>query len=225
MIFSMIHSVDGGVGRIGRLFDGFGLFDRFGSTATQKAKSKMKKLLVLAAVAAMAMGAQADYTYNLDLDGAQAVYWFMFYEDARGKDKIIEDWQEEARPMFLDETVARDVFGGETWAQTYANTEMALSGNGNKFSGSSGSFSFVDSDGGQNWGLLVLTDATEISPGAAYSVYYGTSSTGGGSITLDTAPIESGHLMTDSPTPAPEPTSGLLLLLGVAGLALKRKRA
>jgi len=28
-----------------------------------------------------------------------------------------------------------------------------------------------------------------------------------------------------TPSPIPEPTSGLLMLLGVAGLALKRKRA
>ena len=34
-----------------------------------------------------------------------------------------------------------------------------------------------------------------------------------------------GYLIANTPTAVPEPTSGLLLLLGVAGLALKRKRA
>ena len=72
--------------------------------------------------------------------------------------------------------------------------------------------------------LMVLTDATEMSPGAAYSMYYGTSDYHGGEITIQGDAFETGFLRTDA-SPVPEPTSGLLLLLGVAGLALKRKRA
>ena len=34
-----------------------------------------------------------------------------------------------------------------------------------------------------------------------------------------------GYMIANTPTAVPEPTSGLLLLLGMAGLALKRKRA
>ena len=33
------------------------------------------------------------------------------------------------------------------------------------------------------------------------------------------------YTITSGGTPVPEPTSGLLMLLGIAGLALKRKRA
>ena len=121
MIFSMIHSVDGGVGRIGRLFEGFGLFDRFGSAATQKAKSKMKKLLVLAAVSAMAMGAQAEYTYTLELPGAQAVYTltlpipFPLPKEAT----VATYWQNDTQPALFDESTAKQAFGGETWADNY----------------------------------------------------------------------------------------------------------
>ena len=39
------------------------------------------------------------------------------------------------------------------------------------------------------------------------------------------APINFGYAGTWTAAPVPEPTSGLLLLLGVAGMALKRKRA
>ena len=191
----------------------------------------MKKLLVLAALSAMAFGAKAEYTYTLNLSGAQAVYTALACQSPDSKTTVAGYWNDEIQPAFFDKEVANTMFGGETWADNYTAAET-LFGNtlGQKFSGNGGSFSFEDkgwqTGGSQAWALLVLTDATVLSPGAAYSVYYGTSSNDGGAITLDPTPIASGHLMTDdSPTPAPEPTSGLLLLLGVAGLALKRKRA
>ena len=96
-----------------------------------------------------------------------------------------------------------------------------------KFAENDGTFSYGRSrgtgDSGAYWALFALNDVDEITPGAEYTVYFGTSDEAGGEIAL--TKIASGHLMTDGATPAPEPTSGLLLLLGVAGLALKRKRA
>ena len=50
------------------------------------------------------------------------------------------------------------------------------------------------------------------------------SNDGGGYFVLNQAAQSSGPVP-PGPDPIPEPTSGLLLLLGVAGLALKRKRA
>ena len=51
------------------------------------------------------------------------------------------------------------------------------------------------------------------------------SSASGGRLAFDLDPIVTGGGTAGAWTSVPEPTSGLLLLLGVAGLALKRKRA
>ena len=89
-------------------------------------------------------------------------------------------------------------------------------------------------------GVVVEAGGTTINiddPTQAYVVaYYGAD--GGSPSEVDvlyTIPYGDGILFRDdegsgwmpytAPTPVPEPTSGLLLLLGVAGLALKRKRA
>ena len=179
----------------------------------------MKKLLILAAVAAMVMGAKADYTFTLNLPGAKAVYKVYAASSEKSKEEIAGQW-ERSKAMLFNEAFLQ----GKDWADYYAALEENMSSHSAKFSGSEGSFSLSDASI-DSWGLLVLTDATELSPGAAYAVYYGTDSGEGGPITLDKTPIETGFLMGGSPAPVPEPTSGLLLLLGVAGLALKRKRA
>ena len=234
MIFSMIHSVDGGVGRIGRLFEGLGLFDRFGSTATQQGKSKMKKLLVLAALSAMAMGAQAEYAWTFEISGAQAVYSFGASSDVDGYETAQEDWKEYMKPMFFDPAVYEEVFedGKTTWAGRYETIAGDFSSNKlNK--NPQGVFADIDDEGTLSPGfkheytVMAILDRDELAPGAHYAVYYGLGEyASGDTIPVNLQLIESGVLMTDgSPTPAPEPTSGLLLLLGVAGLALKRKRA
>ena len=185
----------------------------------------MKKLLVLAALSAMVMGAKAEYyTYTLDLPDAQAVYWFAGIAGSLDKDIIAANWQDDMKPLFFNEAYAKELLKGKDWTENYAKADAMLSSQGLKFSESEGSFTFSQI-GLKSMGLIVLTDATELSPGAAYAVYYGTTSGEGGPITLDPAPIETGFLMGGSPSPVPEPTSGLLLLVGVAGLALKRKRA
>ena len=191
----------------------------------------MKKLLVLAALSAMAFGAQAEYlNFTLDLSGAKAVYAAIPCYLEHTKEDVAGYWAE-IRPGFFDEGVRDAEFGVETWTEAYAMVEGMYADAEMKFSDKGGGNFALEIDengwgGIQNWGILALTDATEFSPGAAYSIYYGTSVNKEGSeITLDLTPIETGFLMTDSPASAPEPTSGLLLLLGVAGLALKRKRA
>ena len=186
----------------------------------------MKKLLVLAAVAAMAMGAKAEYyTVEIPDENAKAVYFLS------GSTKELpsgwgSSWEGMFKPVLLDETTARRMFGGESWTETYANFELGSAEM--KFAPSEGGTFNLDTGdqptGYVDW-MLIALDATEFSPGAAYAVYRGTSGSDIGPITLGSTPIDSGYLMTDSPTPVPEPTSGLMLLLGVAGLALKRKRA
>ena len=189
----------------------------------------MKKLLVLAAVSAMAMGAQAEYTVTIP--GATAVY----YIDATSgndltKDVAIERWNSIIKPFLTDAETFDSMMEQEfsSWDKRYAFYGSGLEAQGSKFSKSDDAGKFVLDDGGiKSFLLLALTDAEELGTGASYAVYYGTGDLSGGTITVDLDnPIESlTTLPTDSPTPAPEPTSGLLLLLGVAGLALKRKRA
>ena len=182
----------------------------------------MKKLLVLAAVAAMAMGAKADYTYTLDLPGAQAVYRVAAYIADDNADRSVAEtaWAIQLSPIVLPENPTY----GEDWDAHYTMLSSMFSSW--KFSGSEGSFStFHDGEVPlENWFVLVLEGEDSIVPSAKYACYYG--ETGDKDvITLDLNPIASGYLMPGEPAPVPEPTSGLLLLLGVAGLALKRKRA
>ncbi len=183
----------------------------------------MKKLLVLAAVSAMAMGAKADYTYTLDLPGAGAAYALQFapWEDA--ETEFSEAWENSFSP-YLHNAGYKTQLHCETWAQYYGIIEPLMFAEA-KFDKNGESFSIVNPEGeyGRAWLVMALTDATELTPGAAYSVYYGTADAEGGPITIQKV-LASGSLESDA-APVPEPTSGLLLLLGVAGLALKRKRA
>ena len=68
-----------------------------------------------------------------------------------------------------------------------------------------------------------IGEATQYWIASADDVKFGTTSTG--TITASLANSSAGWQTIGSPTPViPEPTSGLLLLLGVAGLALRRKQ-
>ena len=189
----------------------------------------MKKLLVLAAVSAMAFGAKAEYEFtgytissadfaSAGFQGAKAV-WDMGTDMDAGTAQFID--------ALYFHTKMEDY---NTWAEQYADMEEDWWGDVRFTPESDGTFSYYN-EGSlvSEWALLV-TDKEGLIPGANYSIYRVTShgegeyAEFGGGITLGEL-LVSGTLETDSPTPAPEPTSGLLLLLGVAGLALKRKRA
>ena len=166
----------------------------------------MKKLLVLAAVVAMASASQAaSYIWGFqsgEIEGPTAAY-----SDADG---------------FLTGGTAYLYIAGSLVATA---TQDAEAFNFGAFdAGNPVSSDAVSSTAGQAYTLVLRTsdDAYEIT-------YSGTSTSyevvGMGTSTtimnlVDTTPYTAG-----SWTAVPEPTSGLLLLLGVAGLALKRKRA
>ena len=76
--------------------------------------------------------------------------------------------------------------------------------------------------------LLLVTPA--MAPGSAYTAYWIESTLGADGTTLSAnlnsaEVVSSGYLHSDSGAVVPEPTSGLLLLIGGALLALKRKNA
>ena len=183
----------------------------------------MKKLLVLAAVSAMAMGAKAEYC-TVSIPDAKAVYFIC---------TSIDDWnnnEEFSKAFFLADSTLETYsdYNGGTWDGWYSFLESTIAEDCKMAKVNDGKFAMYYALD-EPVVLMALTDATELSPGAAYSMYYGTTDfiNGHGEIVFqEDALFETGFLRTDgSPTPAPEPTSGLLLLLGVAGLALKRKRA
>ena len=194
----------------------------------------MKKLLVLAAVSAMAMGAKAEYAWTFEISDAQAVYSFGASSEVYGYETAQEDWEESMKPVFFNPAAYEEVFedGKTTWAGRYETIAGGFFSN-ELDKKSQGVFADMDDEGEldpgykQEYTVMAILDSDKLTPGAHYAVYYGLGEyVSGDTIPVSLQLIETGTLMTDgSPTPAPEPTSGLLLLLGVAGLALKRKRA
>ena len=78
----------------------------------------------------------------------------------------------------------------------------------------------------------VIFDTETITDASNYIVAQGTATTSGATTKADASSLTTGFTIgsqsantTWSTVAVPEPTSGLLLLLGMAGLALKRKRA
>ena len=126
--------------------------------------------------------------------------------------------------------------GGASIATTmegYAlGSPVVLSGKG----ANSGGYGNAQSGESYNW-ILVMSNGATIADGMQYystpAISYATMDAAGAIATGSATPTD--FLLVDSTinrftgtsgtVGAPEPTSGLLLLLGVAGLALKRKRA
>ena len=76
-------------------------------------------------------------------------------------------------------------------------------------------------------GYIILFDASEVASAKNYaytSVKSGTVGDAGAAVILNFGAFSSATSDTGGWTAIPEPTSGLLMLLGAAGLALKRKR-
>ena len=72
---------------------------------------------------------------------------------------------------------------------------------------------------------IFLTDTYNVLVQASQDTTLTSSLSGSSVAPEDTSTIQSGKVWYSAPSAIPEPTTGLLVLLGIAGLALKRKRA
>ena len=143
--------------------------------------------------------------YFFDLTGSKSLYdkWAaMSYADASAD--IWKTYGGENLPKSADGTIS--AMGIGTKAQTVDNESGMHYG--------ALIYTYTDTDG-NDWYIANIGKANVTGSGAVNAPNIGNAfgGTAGGAITAWTAAA------------VPEPTSGLLLLLGVAGLALKRKRA
>ena len=165
----------------------------------------MKKLIVAAVMvcaAAFVHAAAVDWTVNLDFQDAN-------FENIEGMFSVLDVETGSSYDFTLvdghAEGVATITENGEVQTKLLITNFDA----GGKYENTS-SFTFINPYPG-------MSD-TEGSL-AAYGADSADALTNGYTLDLYADPVSQGY------TAVPEPTSGLLLLLGMAGLALKRKRA
>ena len=194
----------------------------------------MKKLMMAFAVVACAAAVQASTVkwnvgniYTVDAEGAAtttkaasgAYYVMCFFADSAGAAT--------AKEISISDALAAATSGNAASLSSYAIYEGTTTGVGK----------FASSNYDGNWGAdktisiyaLVFNDdtaaeATYVAANAAATSYTFADSAEDKSLSVSMASA-TWSAIGSSPTPIPEPTSGLFLLFGVAGLALLRKRA
>ena len=180
----------------------------------------MKKLLIIASVVAVTCAAHAaSFTWGFKSDSIQDPTGE--YMDGGYAYLVLGATLSGTTVNMKDATILAS--GGMNADYTYGALSAPIS-----------SDALSSTAAGQSY-LLVLTTASsaqELNGDILSIVYAGTSAQGVDPMSGDTwAQFENGTAFTstawksNSFTAVPEPTSGLLMLLGMAGLALKRKRA
>lgn len=182
----------------------------------------MKKLVIAAAIVCVAVVAKAaaiDWSASQVFDAVQTA--------AQGKNVAANGWLGYVIMAADYSTVTTDLAAGKTSTLvSKAVGPVKQTNNKGQFSGSTATGNIAS--GSQDFYLIVLNSGT-LEGATSFAVSAKT--TANIDASLDTS-IEFGSMKTATQSTAnwttvaaPEPTSGLLLLLGVAGLALKRKRA
>ena len=215
----------------------------------------MKKLLVLAALSAMAMGAKAEYAsvksieifrnfYESTLsDESFLNYGNMYlltrsdYEVWSNDSKTLSDLQSKAFISAISTPYPDKDWGGYSFSASWANGESTLGEVSVNQTEAGGTVAVIPDPFG-NKGAIKGEATPPYKPSdypyeiifAGETDWYATEALGDISgETFISAITDSGrgmdHGVFNASEAVPEPTSGLLLLLGVAGLALKRKRA
>ena len=191
----------------------------------KKEQHKMKKLMIALAAVAMAAGVHAA-----------SLNWQILATPAHSPDATPAGYA-----VYLFQTAAGGTYGGNTVTETQilaalgsASTFATFAANNSIVSGKAlnggGGIQGATGYNGNNFGegdtlsaIAVIVDATTAANMTAYMItaektVNWTSGTGSQNLAFASQAANTWNAV-------PEPTSGLLLLLGVAGLALRRRRA
>ena len=185
----------------------------------------MKKLMIILAAIAMAASVNAANVmwsaanvFEMGSSTTKATGYTAFFLSTvdmfNGETQLVKGYSLEAATASL---AAGDI----SFLETYATSSKALS------NGSGAATATTQASNGQSWtGYLVILDGTLESAEYAYITSTATKATGatGGQATLMFA-SNPGTQTAGNWYAVPEPTSGLLMLVGLAGLALRRRRA
>ena len=199
----------------------------------------MKKLMIAFAAIAVAAGAQAAQFYWQFSDTAvnNAAQGWTYRTDAQALSGytlyILQstDWDSsDVAGSLAKALVTSEISTANGWTIN-ENANMVQYGSGSKTAtgvsgltpGSTFDAVFVVADGTKYWDSATVSGISALDDGSIETSY-----TAGKVILQNASSIASSAMKSMSgggSQTIPEPTSGLLLLLGVAGLALKRRRA